>query len=221
MQTFPTLRAVLLSVTAVLVVACGGGGDSGTAAQSANPPPGGANGAPTIQGTPTSTVLVGQAYSFQPSINDPNGDTLTITAQNVPGWANFNAQNGRISGTPTSADIGSYSNITIRVSDGTNTATLGPFSITVSASVQGAATLSWTPPTQNSDGSSLTNLAGYEIMYGRNSNNLDQTVSLTNPSINTYVVDNLTSGTWFFAVMARNSNGVTSPLSNVAQKTIS
>jgi hypothetical protein len=221
MQTFPTLRAVLLSLTAVLVVACGGGGDSGTAAQSANPPPGGANGAPTIQGTPTSTVLVGQAYSFQPSINDPNGDTLTITAQNVPGWANFNAQNGRISGTPTSADIGSYSNITIRVSDGTNTATLGPFSITVSASVQGAATLSWTPPTQNSDGSSLTNLAGYEIMYGRNSNNLDQTVSLTNPSINTYIVDNLTSGTWFFAVMARNSNGVTSPLSNVAQKTIS
>ncbi len=221
MQTFPTLRAVLLSVTAELVVACGGGGDSGTAAQSANPPPGGANGAPTIQGTPTSTVLVGQAYSFQPSINDPNADTLTITAQNVPGWANFNAQNGRISGTPTSADIGSYSNITIRVSDGTNTATLGPFSITVSASVQGAATLSWTPPTQNSDGSSLMNLAGYEIMYGRNSNNLDQTVSLTNPSINTYIVDNLTSGTWFFAVMARNSNGVTSPLSNVAQKTIS
>jgi hypothetical protein len=221
MQTFPTLRAVLLSLTAVLVVACGGGGDSGTAAQSANPPPGGANGAPTIQGTPTSTVLVGQAYSFQPSINDPNGDTLTITAQNVPGWATFNAQNGRISGTPTSADIGSYSNITIRVSDGTNTATLGPFSITVSASVQGAATLSWTPPTQNSDGTTLTNLAGYEIMYGRNSNNLDQTVSLTNPSINTYVVDNLTSGTWFFAVMARNSNGVTSPLSNVAQKTIS
>jgi Putative Ig domain len=207
-------------LTAVLVVACGGGGDSGTTAQ-ATAPPGGSNGAPTIQGTPVATVLVGQAYSFQPSINDPNGDTLTITAQNVPGWATFNAQNGRISGTPASADIGSYSNITIRVADATNTATLGPFTITVSASVQGAATLSWTPPTQNSDGSTLTDLAGYEIMYGRSSNDLDQTVSLTNPSINTYVVDNLTSGTWFFAVLSRNSSGVTSPLSNVAQKTIS
>lgn len=220
MQTFPTLRVVFLALTAALVVGCGGGGDSGTAAQ-ANPPPGGSNGSPTIQGQPAATVLVGQAYSFQPSISDPNGDTLTITAQNVPSWATFNAQNGRISGTPSSADIGTYSNITIRVSDGANTATLGPFSITVSASVQGSATLSWTPPTQNSDGSALTNLAGYEILYGQTANNLTQTISITNPSINTFVVDNLTSGTWFFAVMARNAIGITSPLSNVAQKTIS
>lgn len=220
MHNSPTLRVVFLALTAVLVVACGGGGDSGDVAQ-ANPPPGSSNGAPTIQGQPASSVLVGQAYSFQPSIADPNGDTLTITAQNVPGWATFNAQNGRISGTPSSADIGSYSNITIRVSDGTSTTTLGPFSITVTAAAAGAATLSWTPPTQNSDGTTLMNLAGYEILYGRSSNNLDQTVSLTNPSLSTYVVDNLTSGTWFFAVMARNSGGVTSPLSNVASKTIS
>lgn len=220
MHNSPTLRVIFLALTAVLVVACGGGGDSGDVAQ-ANPPPGSSNGAPTIQGQPASSVLVGQAYSFQPSIADPNGDTLTITAQNVPGWATFNAQNGRISGTPSSADVGSYSNITIRVSDGTSTTTLGPFSITVTAAAAGAATLSWTPPTQNSDGTTLMNLAGYEILYGRSSNNLDQTVSLTNPSLSTYVVDNLTSGTWFFAVMARNSGGVTSPLSNVASKTIS
>jgi len=220
MQNSPTLRLGFLALTAMLVAACGGGGDSGEVAQ-ANPPPGGSNGAPTIQGQPASSILVGQAYSFQPSINDPNGDTLTITAQNVPGWATFNAQNGRISGTPSGADIGSYSNITIRASDGTSTATFGPFSITVTAAAAGAATLSWTPPTANSDGSTLTNLAGYEILYGRDSNDLDQAVSLTNPSLNTYVIDNLTSGTWFFAVMARASNGMTSPLSNVASKTIS
>jgi Putative Ig domain len=210
----------VLALAAMLVVGCGGGGGSGKAAE-ANPPPGGSNGAPTVQGTPASSVLVGQAYSFQPSISDPNGDPLTITGQNVPSWATFDAQTGRISGTPSSVDVGTYSNITIRASDGTATTTFGPFAITVTAAASGAATLSWTPPTLNSDGSALTNLDGYEIVYGRSSSSLDQTISLTNPSLSTYVVDNLTSGTWFFAVMSRNSNGTMSPLSNIASKTIS
>jgi hypothetical protein len=100
---------------------------------------------------------------------------------------------------------------------------LGPFTITVSAvaSANGSATLSWTPPTQNSDGSALANLAGFRVMYGRTSSNLDQTVNVDNPSVNRYVVENLSSGTWYFAVVAVNSSGVTSPMSNTASKTIS
>jgi hypothetical protein len=118
--------------------------------------------------------------------------------------------------------VGSYANLRVTVSDGTATASIGPFTITVSdVNGNGSATLSWTPPTQNSDGSSLGNLSGYEVRYGRSSTDLSQTVALDNPSINRYVVENLSSGTWYFAVVAVNSAGATSALSNTANKTIS
>jgi hypothetical protein len=49
---------------------------------------------------------------------------------------------------------------------------------------------------------------------------LSRSVSLTNASLSTYVIDNLTPGTWYFAVAAVNSQGVSSALSSVASKTI-
>jgi len=176
-----------------------------------------------MAGSPGSTAVVGQAYSFQPAASDANGDALTFTVANLPSWATFSAQTGRISGTPTSAQVGSYGDITVTVSDGKASTTVGPFTITVSAvaNASGSATLSWTPPTENSDGTNLGNLAGYRVMYGRSAANLDQTVSVDNPSINRYVVENLSSGTWYFAVTAVNTAGVTSQLSNTANKTIS
>jgi hypothetical protein len=88
-------------------------------------------------------------------------------------------------------------------------------------SVVGSAELSWMPPTENTDGSALTDLAGYQIRYGRSSTELGETINLTNPSLNRYLVESLTVGTWYFAVAAVNSQGVSSVLSNVASKTIS
>jgi hypothetical protein len=165
-------------------------------------------------------VLAGQSYSFQPSASDADQDRLTFTVANLPRWAAFDAASGRLSGTPTAADIATYSNITITVSDGRANASIGPFAIAVTATGSGVATLSWTPPTQNSDGSSLTDLAGYQISYGRSAEDLGQFISVTNASVSTYVVENLTTGTWYFAVSAVNARGITSPLSNVASKTI-
>jgi len=77
------------------------------------------------------------------------------------------------------------------------------------------------PPTQNTDGSTLTDLAGFEVLYGRSPDNLDQKVTLTNAGLSSYMVENLTTGTWYFTVVALNSAGVSSPLSNLASKTIS
>jgi hypothetical protein len=209
-------------LTALLVTACGGGGggdSEGTAAQ--QPGPGtGTNAAPTIQGQPLTSVVAGQAYSFRPLANDANGDQLTFSAANLPAWATLNASTGAVSGTPTSSDVGTYSGITITVSDGQASASLAAFSIAVTDVAMGSATVSWTPPTQNSDGSALTNLSGFQISYGRSASDLAQTVSLTNPSLSTYVIENLSSGTWYFAVAAVNSQGVASTPSNVASKTI-
>jgi len=203
---------------ALLATACGGGGDGETA--SANPGPGGSNAPPTIQGQPGTSVVAGQAYNFRPTATDPNGDALTFTATNLPRWAALNQSTGAVTGTPSSSDVGTYSGITISVSDGTATATLSSFAITVTDVGTGVATLSWTPPTQNSDGSALTNLAGYLITYGRDAGSLDRSISLTNPSLSTFVVENLSAGTWYFAVAAVNAAGVSSAATNIASKTI-
>jgi hypothetical protein len=209
-----------LVVLALLTAACGGGGD-GETAQSNSPPinPGGGNAPPTIQGQPGTSVAAGQAYNFRPTASDTNGDTLTFTAANLPSWAALNQSTGAVTGTPDNSDVGTYSGITITVSDGKATAALAAFSITVTDIATGTATVSWTPPTQNTDGSALT-LGSYVILYGRSASVLDRSITVTNPSMTRFVVDNLSSGTWYFAVSAVSNQGATSSASNVATKTI-
>ena len=181
---------------------------------------GASNRAPTISGTPATTVSSGAAYNFQPTGSDPDGNTLTYSIANRPSWATFNTSTGRLSGTPTASNAGTYSNIVISVSDGTLTASLPAFAITVVQASSGSATLSWTPPTQNTDGSSLTNLAGYRIVYGRTATSLDQTVQVANAGTASYTITGLTSGTWYFRVKAYNSGGAESDVSNAGSKTI-
>lgn len=178
------------------------------------------NSAPTITGSPSTSVVAGSAYSFTPTAADADGNTLTFSIQNAPSWASFSTTTGRLSGTPTASNAGTYSNIAISVSDGTASASLASFSITVTQASTGSATLSWTPPTQNTDGTSLTNLAGYRVVYGRSSSSLDQTIQIASAGLSTYTVTGLTSGTWYFAVKAYTSAGAESNVSNVGSKTI-
>jgi hypothetical protein len=164
-------------------------------------------------------VLVGVAYAFQPSATDPDNNTLTFSISGKPAWATFSTTTGLLSGTPGAADVGTTSNIVIAVSDGTVQTALAAFSVTVVAVATGSATLSWTPPTQNTDGSALT-LGGYTIYWGTNQNNLSNSVTVNNPGLATYVVTSLTPATWYFAVSARNQSGVESNRSNVASKVL-
>lgn len=213
------------SCVALGIAGCGGGGGGGDSSPGTgqnNPPPAPppSNASPTIQGEPIATVLASDSYSFEPAADDPDGDSLTFTVENLPGWAFFDEATGALSGTPTAADVGTYDGITITVSDGTASASLGAFSITVSEVVMGAATLSWDAPTANSDGTPLTDLAGFQIRYGRSSSDLSESVSV-DLGLTTYMIENLAEGTWYFAVVAVNSSGVMSASSNVASKTIS
>jgi hypothetical protein len=178
------------------------------------------NRAPTISGTPTTSVNFGTAYSFTPTASDPDGDTLTFSISNPPSWASFATSNGRLSGTPAAGDVGTYSNIRISVSDGQASASLAAFTITVNQVANGTASVTWVAPTENTDGSALSDLAGFRIYYGTSSSNLSQTVQVTNPTVTTFVVSNLSSGTWFFGVKAYNTAGAESDFSNIASKAI-
>jgi hypothetical protein len=84
----------------------------------------------------------------------------------------------------------------------------------------GAITLNWTAPTENTDGTPLTNLAGYDIHYGAQSGDYTQSIPVDNPGLATYVVDNLTPGTYYFSVSAVNSAGTESPASSEVALTV-
>jgi hypothetical protein len=135
-------------------------------------------------------------------------------------WATFSSATGRLSGTPTSAQIGSYTNVVISVSDGKASTALAPFAITVADASNGAASLTWMPPTQNTDGTTLTNLAGYRIVYGVSASQLTQTIQLTNAGMSSYLVENLAPGTYYFAIRAYTSSGAESADSNVVAKVV-
>ena len=178
------------------------------------------NRAPTLSGTPGVSVNSNSAYAFRPSAADADGDPLAFSIANRPAWATFNTATGALSGTPTAMSVGTYSNIVISVSDGKARAALAAFAITVADVARGAAELQWIPPTQNTDGSTLTNLSGYRIVYGASSTQLTQTIQVANAGLSAYVVENLAPGTYYFAVRAYTSSGAESSDSNVVARVV-
>lgn len=175
---------------------------------------------PTISGTPASAAVVGQAYAFQPTASDPEGQVLRFGIANKPAWAGFDIVTGRLSGTPGTSDVAVTSNIVISVSDGLASATLPAFSISVTGPVVGSASLTWTAPTQNVDGSALTNLAGYRIRYGTAPGTLDKLVSVVGAGITSATIEGLAAGTWYFAVSSYTNTGVESAPTGTVYKTI-
>ncbi|MHB8978312.1 MAG: chitobiase/beta-hexosaminidase C-terminal domain-containing protein, partial [Trichloromonadaceae bacterium] len=90
-----------------------------------------ANAPPIISGTPATSVGFGNAYTFQPAASDPEASPLTFSIVNKPSWASFNVSTGVLSGTPTLAQAGTTNAIVISVSDGSLSASLPAFNLTV------------------------------------------------------------------------------------------
>src|SRR5262245_51229626 len=116
-----TFRWVSLGLV-FLVLACSED-DADTAAT--------ANQAPTISGTPNTSVNQSAPYMFAPTAADADGDPLMFGIDGKPAWAGFNTANGQVSGTPTATDVGVYRGIVVWVSDGKSQALLPAFDLTV------------------------------------------------------------------------------------------
>jgi hypothetical protein len=171
----------------------------------------------SISGVPPATVQAGQAYRFAPDAVAVGPLIPHFEIQNQPPWTSFSWA-GQLTGTPAATDAGIYSNIVISIVAGDARASLPDFSITVHAA--GSATLSWTPPTTNDDGSVLTDLAGYHIYVGSAPNELVSIVTLDNPGLTSYLVEGLRPGLNYFAMTAMNSWGIESELSPVVGATL-
>lgn len=185
------------------------------------PPSAAANSAPVIKGSPVTSVKATETYVFQPTATDPDGDKVTFTIQNKPAWATFDATSGKLAGTPSSSYTGKFAGVRIAATDGKSTTAMGAFDITVVATdPTGVARLAWLPPTENVDGTPLTNLAGYVIRYGNRLDQLSQEIRISNPGVTSSVVENLAPATWYFTVSAFTSTGVESAPSAAGSKTV-
>jgi hypothetical protein len=175
-----------------------------------------------ISGTPATSVTVGSTYKFQPTASDSAGKTLSFSISNKPSWATFSIANGLLSGTPTSSQAGTYSSIVVSASDGTSKSALPAFAIKVATATTstGSATVHWADPTQNTNGTTLMNLAGVHLHYGTSTSALTHEITVASATQTSYTISGLTSGTWYFGATAYNSSGVESAMSDIGSKAI-
>ena len=219
--------AAAAAMAAGLLAGCTGGGAETQANDGGNSGGGGGGGgsgsnqAPTISGSPASAVNVNQAWSFTPTASDPNGDSLTFTVDNPPDWAAFDPATGTLSGTPGSGDVGMFSDISITASDGSLSATVGPFSVQVTQATLGSVTVSWSLPTLYNDGSTLSgHIDAVNIYFGTTQGNYPNKVVITNLGTTSHMVENLAPDTYHFVATVVDDQGTESNWSNIGSATV-
>jgi Fibronectin type III domain len=207
-------RVMALTVIALVLGGCWGSDSASNGATTST--------SLTLQGTPPASVAAGSNYSFQPTVS-LSIDVVTFTIAQKPAWARFDSSTGALSGTPSKNNIGTTENITIIASNGSSSASIGPFAIAVDASSgsgTGSVTLTWAAPSENTNGTALTNLAGYLIHYGTTATDLTQEIEVPATTAPTYVVSGLAPGTYYFSITAYTAMGSESADSDVASKAI-
>lgn len=71
-------------------------------------------------------------------------------------------------------------------------------------------TLTWTPPTTNTDGSTLTDLAGFKVYYGTSASMSANQVKEVGAGVETTTLGPLAAGTWYMVMSAKNAAGLES-----------
>ncbi|MGH8495702.1 MAG: putative Ig domain-containing protein [Gammaproteobacteria bacterium] len=168
----------------------------------------------------TVAVVQNTRFDFKPEVGNRDGAELRFSVTGKPDWTTFRQRTGRLSGTPTEAEIGMTWPVEISVINGPQMRKVAAFEIKVVAYGTEQVTLVWQPPSSNEDGTPLTDLAGTRIYWGTIKGEFPNVIDVDNPGVSNYVVDNLVPNTYYFATTAYNSAGMESELSNLASTTI-
>ena len=146
--------------------------------------------------------------------NDRGGSGIANSTANWVATSTADWQSGNIS-----LQLGSNT-IIVSATDVDGKSSTDILTVNRQSTGTGSATLSWNPPTQRTDGTPLTNLAGYRIFYGRLSETYDYQITINNPGVVTYVVEGLVPGDWHFVAAAFDSAGLESDYSNEVTRQI-
>lgn len=82
----------------------------------------------------------------------------------------------------------------------------------------GTASLAWTPPTTNDNGTTLTDLAGFKVHYGTSSGLYTSTIVISSPTATNYTATLPAGATYFFVITAYNTSGIESLPTNEGSK---
>jgi hypothetical protein len=175
----------------------------------------------TVEDVPVSAAPVVSLQASPTTVTSGGTATLTWSSENATVCTASGAWTGNenVSGSETTGPLTTSSTYTLTCS-GAGGSTVQSATVTVTAAANnGTATLSWTPPTEDTDGGTLTPLSGYTVFYGTSPSSLTQSVFASGADITSYTVTGLSKGTWYFAVAANALDGTQSSMSNVASKT--
>lgn len=142
------------------------------------------------------------------SATQPGNGTVTVDTDNV------------VSYTPDASFFGSDS-FSYTITDANGDLSVASVGVNVECSACGQAVLSWDPPTTNTDGSQITDLAAFNVYIGTAPGDRSNKVKIDDPAATTYTVDGLSAGwTYYFVVTAENAGGAESSPSNEVSKAI-
>jgi hypothetical protein len=145
----------------------------------------------------------------------PSSATIQVTTSTASASSSSSSSGGAVSSSSSSSG-GSSSGTTLARGSSSSGGSSSSSGTTTGAKT---ATLSWSAPTDNTDGSALTNLQSYNIYYGTSSSAMTNKIAVS-VGLSNYVIQNMNSGTWYFAMTSVNSSGVESPLSGTVQVTL-
>jgi hypothetical protein len=182
-------------------------GPGGSSSQSTTVTVGALSPAVTVQANPSTVVSGGVS-------------TLTWTSQNATSCSASGAWSGArsLGGSQSIGPITGNSTYALTCTGKGGSASQNVI-VTVTPAITGSATLTWTAPSQNTDGSPLTTISGYTVYYGTSSSLLTQSVVVSGANTTSYMVTGLAAGTWYFGVTANALDGTSSALSNITSKT--
>jgi hypothetical protein len=214
------VRSTAVCAFVVATLAACGGGSGGTVEPSANgTPASGSSATGSLTGPRTDAAVADLPYEYVPEFAGSAGATVAFAVENKPAWATFDESSGILAGTPTAAEVGRTSTVRITATAGGAKSTL-EFELKIVASAVGTANVSLDGPQTRTDGSALSNLAGYRIYYGKTATRLDQFVDVNDRAARSADIERLTPGTWYFAATALDVHGFESELTSVSSKTI-
>jgi hypothetical protein len=179
-------------------------------------------GAPTIELLSSNFATLPNSYFTVLAVaHHAPGKTLRVWVDNAPAWASFWSQHDSsadymlLYGTPTVQDVGVYPEVRFVAADSSTTA-VRTLEIAVAVGSGSRFTLSWLQPTENEDGSALSDLAGYRlhIWAAQQGTAASQVIPLRS-SLTQLQLEQMRSGLWKFAMTAYDSAGAESRLSPI------
>ncbi|KAA3626088.1 MAG: fibronectin type III domain-containing protein [Proteobacteria bacterium] len=194
-----------INSTSTFTLSCSGPGGSNSSSRTV-----------TVAAAPTVTLSANPT-----SVQSGGSSTLTWSSSNATSCSASGAWSGGkgTSGNETIGSLTSDSTFTL-VCTGTGGSTTRSTTVTIVVNSSRSVEVTWDPPTTRADGSPLTNLDGYKIHYGTASGSYTQTITVDNASITSYTVDNLTNGTYYFAVTAYDTDAMESGYSMEVSTTL-